>query len=81
MLEIVPLPAFQDNYIWTLRDAERKTPHAAVIDPGEARPVKEITVKGREKPVMTYEVLGLKGEPALVPPPASKSDPAPPPTE
>jgi hydroxyacylglutathione hydrolase len=36
MIEIVPLPAFQDNYIWTLRDG----PHAAVIDPGEAAPVK-----------------------------------------
>jgi len=32
--------------------------------------VKEITVKGREKPVMTYEVLGLKGETA-----SPKSDP------
>ncbi|MGH8705780.1 MAG: hydroxyacylglutathione hydrolase [Burkholderiales bacterium] len=37
MLEIVPLPALKDNYIWTLRDAK----HAAVVDPGEARPVKE----------------------------------------
>jgi hydroxyacylglutathione hydrolase len=37
MPEIVPLSAFQDNYIWTLRD--RKS--AAVVDPGEARPVKE----------------------------------------
>ena len=37
MLEIVPLPAFKDNYMWTLRDG----PHAAVVDPGEARPVKE----------------------------------------
>jgi len=37
MLEIVPLPAFQDNYIWTLRLGK----HAAVIDPGEARPVKD----------------------------------------
>jgi hydroxyacylglutathione hydrolase len=36
MIEIVPLPAFQDNYIWTLRDG----PHAAVIDPGEAGPVR-----------------------------------------
>jgi len=36
MLEIVPLPAFQDNYIWTLRDGR----HAAVVDPGEAGPVK-----------------------------------------
>ncbi len=41
MLEIVPLPAFQDNYIWTLRAADRKTRHAAVVDPGEAGPVKE----------------------------------------
>jgi adenylate cyclase len=31
----------------------------------EARPVKEITVKGRKQPVMTYEVLGIKGEPLL----------------
>ena len=37
MLEIVPLPAFQDNYIWTLRDGK----NAAVVDPGEAGPVKE----------------------------------------
>jgi adenylate cyclase len=27
----------------------------------DARPVRELTVKGREKPVMTYEVLGIKG--------------------
>jgi adenylate cyclase len=31
----------------------------------DVRPVREITVKGRKAPVMTYEVLGLKGEPAL----------------
>ncbi len=31
----------------------------------EARPVREITVKGRKQPVMTYEVLGLKGGPLL----------------
>ena len=30
-----------------------------------ARPVKEITVKGRAQPVMTYEVLGLAGEALL----------------
>jgi hydroxyacylglutathione hydrolase len=36
MLEIVPLPAFKDNYIWTLRDGRC----AAVVDPGEAGPVK-----------------------------------------
>src|SRR5436190_1591529 len=32
---IVPLRAFKDNYVWTLRDAT----HAAVVDPGEAPPV------------------------------------------
>jgi len=37
MLEIVPLPAFKDNYIWTLRRGKQ----AAVVDPGEARPVRE----------------------------------------
>jgi adenylate cyclase len=31
-----------------------------VKDHFELRPVKEITVKGREQPVMTYEVLGLE---------------------
>jgi len=36
--------------------------------------VREITVKGRKQPVMTYEVLGLKGEEAIalsVRPPAA----------
>jgi adenylate cyclase len=34
-------------------------------DEVEARPMREITVKGRNKPVMTYEVVGLRGEPLL----------------
>jgi len=34
-LEVVPLRAFADNYIWTLRDARC----AALVDPGDARPV------------------------------------------
>ena len=33
--EIIALRAFADNYVWTLRDARR----AAVVDPGDARPV------------------------------------------
>lgn len=33
--QIVPLRAFNDNYIWTLRDAT----HAIVVDPGDAQPV------------------------------------------
>ena len=43
MLEIVPLPAFQDNYIWTLRQGG----HAAVVDPGEAGPVKQYLARER----------------------------------
>jgi adenylate cyclase len=39
--------------------------YALVKDHIEARQVKEIHVKGRAQPVMTYEVLGLKGEPLL----------------
>ena len=35
MLDVVPVRAFKDNYIWTLRNAT----HAAVVDPGEAQPV------------------------------------------
>jgi hydroxyacylglutathione hydrolase len=34
-IEIVPLRAFRDNYIWCLRDGV----HAAVVDPGDAAPV------------------------------------------
>ena len=41
MLEIVPVNAFKDNYIWTLRDAR----HAAVVDPGEAGPVLEFLAR------------------------------------
>ncbi len=32
MLDVVPVNAFRDNYIWTLRNET----HAAVVDPGEA---------------------------------------------
>jgi hydroxyacylglutathione hydrolase len=34
-LQVVPLRAFKDNYVWTLRNDR----FAAVVDPGEARPV------------------------------------------
>ena len=43
MLEVVPLQAFKDNYIWTLRNAT----HAAVVDPGEAGPVLEYLARER----------------------------------
>ncbi len=35
-MRLVPLPAFTDNYIWTLADANG---HGLVVDPGEAAPV------------------------------------------
>ena len=36
MLNIIPIPAFKDNYIWTLHDRQ----HAVVVDPGDAAPVR-----------------------------------------
>jgi len=35
MPEIIPIPAFADNYIWLLRDGAA----AAIVDPGDAAPV------------------------------------------
>jgi len=35
MAAIIPVPAFTDNYIWVLREG----PQAAVVDPGDAKPV------------------------------------------
>jgi len=35
MLNIVPIPALRDNYIWALHNRQ----HAVVVDPGEAAPV------------------------------------------
>lgn len=35
MVNIIPIPAFQDNYIWLIENGT----HAAVVDPGDAAPV------------------------------------------
>lgn len=35
MMNIVPVPAFKDNYIWIIRDDNGR---AAVVDPGDAQP-------------------------------------------
>lgn len=40
MLEITPIPAFQDNYIWLLRNPG--SDRVAVVDPGDAQPVREL---------------------------------------
>lgn len=37
MIEVEPIPAFEDNYIWLLHDGVR----AIVVDPGDAEPVLE----------------------------------------
>ncbi|MDO8891435.1 MAG: hydroxyacylglutathione hydrolase [Sulfurimicrobium sp.] len=37
MIEIIPIPAFEDNYIWLIRNQA----YAAVVDPGDADPVME----------------------------------------
>lgn len=36
-MRLIPLPAFQDNYLWFLHDGTR----ALVVDPGDAQPVLE----------------------------------------
>jgi len=37
MLRVEPIPAFDDNYIWLLREADRA--EVALVDPGDADPV------------------------------------------
>lgn len=41
MFNIIPIPAFDDNYIWLLHNAR----HAVVVDPGDAPPVTETLEK------------------------------------
>jgi len=36
MLNIIPIPAFKDNYIWTLHRQQ----YAVVVDPGDAAPIR-----------------------------------------
>jgi hydroxyacylglutathione hydrolase len=45
MFEVVPVSAFKDNYVWTLRDAK----HAAVVDPGDAQPVLDYLARAKLK--------------------------------
>lgn len=41
MLNIIPIPAFSDNYIWLLHNAR----YAVVVDPGDSAPVIKILQK------------------------------------
>ncbi len=43
MLHIIPVPAFNDNYIWLLHNKK----YAVVIDPGDAQPVIEMLEKNK----------------------------------
>ncbi len=43
MLNIIAIPALQDNYIWTIHDEG----HAVVVDPGEATPVLDFLQRNR----------------------------------
>lgn len=41
-MNLIPLPAFQDNYLWLLHDGQR----ALVVDPGDAEPVRNFLSEG-----------------------------------
>ena len=43
MLRAIPLPAFEDNYIWLLADDDGS---ALVVDPGDAAPVRQAAAGG-----------------------------------
>ena len=45
MLSLRPLPAFADNYIWTLADPSGR---ALIVDPGDAAPVFEAVESGMQ---------------------------------
>ena len=50
-MNLLPIPAFDDNYLWLLHDQT----HALVVDPGAAQPVQE-----------TLQRLGLQLKAILV---------------
>jgi hydroxyacylglutathione hydrolase len=50
MVEIIPVPAFEDNYIWLMTYRG----HAAVVDPGDAQPVLKVL---REKNLQLDAIL------------------------
>ena len=37
MIQVIPVPAFNDNYIWLITNEARQ--HVAIVDPGDAQPV------------------------------------------
>ena len=62
-MDVVAVRAFKDNYVWTLRNAT----HAAVVDPGEARPVLDYLARENLKlAAWLYRSRVLAGATALL---------------
>ncbi|MBP9726293.1 MAG: hydroxyacylglutathione hydrolase [Gammaproteobacteria bacterium] len=51
MIQIEPIEAFNDNYIWAMIDADKKT--TWVVDPGDANPVLEFCIHHN------YQLVGI----------------------
>jgi hydroxyacylglutathione hydrolase len=49
MLNVTPINAFNDNYIWLIQDPESR--YAAIVDPGDANPVLRALEERRVTPV------------------------------
>ncbi len=47
MVNVLHVPALQDNYIWLIRGAD----HVAIVDPGDAEPVIQALERERLRPV------------------------------
>lgn len=47
MISVLPLPAFQDNYIWVIRDAAAR--RVVVVDPGDAGVVEDYLARSGEQ--------------------------------
>ena len=49
MLNVIPVPAFSDNYIWLVQ--RNNHPQVVVVDPGQAQPVMDYLARHRLQPV------------------------------
>ena len=55
MLDIKSIPAFNDNYIWLIKNSDQR---CAVVDPGDAAPVLEY-LKQHELSLEAILILSL----------------------
>ncbi len=49
MIQVIPVPAFTDNYIWLITNEARQ--QVAIVDPGDARPVLETLQHSGMQPI------------------------------